>query len=514
MKSPLTDGERKAVEGALAFEGEWWMGLGFDAARGVRKLLALEAAYRSASGPEEIGRRLQEDPNLRALAIETARQQATSGEKEPQGAGGPGRTPFPTDDEGIRERLRKRAEEINRSLEDPEFRRKLFQDPLEARLDRLIEIGEEIEGALKSIAGEVEPAPGPADLPEGPMLLGRVAGTDLPFRWDPWDLRTHMLIAGEEGSGKTVAASVVVEEALRNRVPVVVFDPTGWWSGLLHPNRDEAHIKRFPGFGLKVEDARGFPCDIRRPVDPDARLDPEGLLKPGLAVVFHLVPMQPGDYDRFVTNSIDALLQRKWEETPGLKLLLVLDDIHRLLEKYGGHGGYLALEKGARELRSRGVGMVMTSRTWGHFRDEMRGNVLMEVQMRTGNPVDLEWMRAKFGEEYEEAARELTVGEGLVSHPKFNRGRPVHVRFRPPLHQPGGLPQEDLETYRQLSDRLDGAERVLAGLREKGVDTADIEPELWLARHKLEHGHFRMAEVYLESLRTSLQEPPRKGDPE
>jgi len=43
------------------------------------------------------------------------------------------------------------------------------------------------------------------------------------------------LVSGASGSGKTIAAKVIVEELLQEHVPVVVFDYTKQWERLARP---------------------------------------------------------------------------------------------------------------------------------------------------------------------------------------------------------------------------------------------------------------------------------------
>lgn len=53
------------------------------------------------------------------------------------------------------------------------------------------------------------------------------------FELDPADLLTHGLIVGMTGSGKTGLAIVLIEEALRNGIPVLALDPKGDLANLL-----------------------------------------------------------------------------------------------------------------------------------------------------------------------------------------------------------------------------------------------------------------------------------------
>ncbi|MEN8239128.1 MAG: DUF87 domain-containing protein, partial [Actinomycetota bacterium] len=51
--------------------------------------------------------------------------------------------------------------------------------------------------------------------------------------YDPSDLTTHGVIVGMTGSGKTGLGIIYLEEALRNKVPVIVIDPKGDMTNLL-----------------------------------------------------------------------------------------------------------------------------------------------------------------------------------------------------------------------------------------------------------------------------------------
>src|SRR4051812_23762246 len=66
------------------------------------------------------------------------------------------------------------------------------------------------------------------------LYLGREAnGAGARVDLDPDDLTTHGLIVGMTGSGKTGLAIVLIEEALRQGVPVLAIDPKGDLANLL-----------------------------------------------------------------------------------------------------------------------------------------------------------------------------------------------------------------------------------------------------------------------------------------
>lgn len=279
------------------------------------------------------------------------------------------------------------------------------------------------------------PARGPQAprLPAGPMYIGRTPGLGERVGWNPHHLATNVLIGGEAESGKTLAASVFAEEALKLDVPVLVFDTTGEWRGLLRPCTEPRILGEYPRFGMKPEEARGFPGEVCEITDPDLRVTKWDASQ-GRAAIFDLSRMRPGEIDRAVQSAVDSILGWGLEESADLVALLVFDDVHLLLEKYGGHGGYVALTRGARELRARGVGMVMTCRSIASLPVDLRANALTEVELRNHNQADVEHVSAKHGRGWGTVLPHQEPGTGLVADPRFNRGKPVPVVFRPPLH--------------------------------------------------------------------------------
>jgi DNA helicase HerA-like ATPase len=193
-----------------------------------------------------------------------------------------------------------------------------------------------------------------------------------------------------------------------------------------------------------------------------------------------------------------------WEEATELKLLIIFDEVHRLLEKYGGRGGYVALEKAVREFRKWGIGLVMCSQVSSDFKEAIQGNILTEVQMSTKSLTDIRKVESKFGVEYAKRVSGESVGVGMIQNPKFNKGKPYFVEFRPTLHSPHKLTEKELNIYSNFAERLAAIEEVIDGKKKKGEDVFDLSLEFKLAGEKLKTGSFRMAEIYLESLEEKL----------
>ncbi|MBN2042304.1 MAG: DUF853 family protein, partial [Candidatus Aenigmarchaeota archaeon] len=347
-------------------------------------------------------------------------------------------------------------------------------------------------------------------LPKGQIYLGKIAETGTKAYFDHNDLTTHILSAGATGSGKTVSAMVVVEDILKMKIPVIVFDPTGQWTGFVKRCTDKNMLDRYDEFGLKEEDARPFKGMIYEVTDPKTKINFKEYMNPSEITVFTLNKLKPGQFDEAVQNIVQTIFETQWEESPELRMLVIFDEVHRLLEKYGGKGGYVALERGCREFRKWGIGMMMLSQVLADFKEAIKGNVLTEFQLHTKGLGDIDRVKKKYGEEYANRITKQEVGVGMVQNPKYNRGRPYFVAFRPLLHSPHKIPEEDLQKYLRFAEELKDIKRQIASLERKKIDTSDITLELNLAMDKLKTGAFRMTEIYLEGLRESLKKYEKK----
>ena len=301
------------------------------------------------------------------------------------------------------------------------------------------------------------------------------------------------------GRGKKVA-----EELLEKKIPVIVFDPTGQWTGFVKPCRDKKVLKYYRRFGLSKEDAKYYPGMIYEITDPNVKIDFKKYVNPGEITVFVMNKLKPGEYDTAVINIIDTIFSQPWEESTHLKLVVAFDEVHRLLEKYGGKGGYIALERACREFRKWGIGLIMVSQVLSDFKEAIKGNVLTEVQMHTKSLADLSRIEKKYGLEYAKRVAREEVGIGMMQNPKYNKGRPWFIAFRPPLHMPHKIPDEEMRRYKEYTEIIGKIELRIVELENKGKDMTDSKIELKLAKTKLKQGRFRMAEIYITSLRKRL----------
>jgi len=227
-------------------------------------------------------------------------------------------------------------------------------------------------------------------------------------------------------------------------------------------------------------------------------------MKPGEITIFTLHKLKPEEFDQAVRNIIDTMFKVGWEESTKLKMLVVFDEVHRLLEKYGGKGGYVALERACREFRKWGIGIIMCSQVLADFKEAVAGNVLTDIQLNTKNLEDIRKAKDKYGEEYANRITRQGLGVGMIHNPKYNDGKPYFIQFRPTYHNPHKITNEELEEYKEFAKEISQLKDKINKLREEGKDVFDLELELKLAEDKLKLGNFRMAKIYIESIKKKL----------
>ncbi|MFH1721801.1 MAG: helicase HerA-like domain-containing protein, partial [Candidatus Altiarchaeota archaeon] len=193
-------------------------------------------------------------------------------------------------------------------------------------------------------------------------FIGKLAETDIRTFIKLDDLTTHTLIAGATGSGKTIAAQDIAEEALKKGISVIVFDPTAQWTGFLRPNKDKIMLQSYRSFDIKQSEAKAFDGNIVTINDPTQQIDLKRYMNPGEITVFCLNSLDPKEIDVFVENTVKTIFKAELAESQNLKMILVYDEVHRLLPKFGGSGrGFTQIERAAREFRKWGLGLTLIS---------------------------------------------------------------------------------------------------------------------------------------------------------
>ncbi|MFB6115746.1 MAG: helicase HerA-like domain-containing protein [Candidatus Nanohalobium sp.] len=335
--------------------------------------------------------------------------------------------------------------------------------------------------------------------------VGKIAETEKTAYINPEDLTTHAIVAGSTGSGKSVTANVIAEEALEEDIPVVVFDPTAQWTGFVKELKDDNLLEHYNRFDMDEEtDPHPYPGVIKEISSEDPDIDFEELRNPGEITVFTLNQLTTEQFDSAVRKIIDQIFDKEWEESPELEMLIVFDEVHRLLEEYGGEGGYKALEKGAREFRKWGIGLMMASQVTADFKQAISGNIMTEVQMQTKSMEDIDRVETKYGEQFAKRISSEDVGTGMIQNSNYNDGDPWFVDFRPTYHNPHKIPDEELEQYHELTKEMDKVKDKVSELEDQGQDIQDKQLEINLADNKLKEGRFKMARMYIDSLKDEL----------
>ncbi|MBU4265767.1 MAG: DUF853 family protein, partial [Candidatus Altiarchaeota archaeon] len=315
-------------------------------------------------------------------------------------------------------------------------------------------------------------------------------------------LSSHTLMAGTTGCGKTLSAQVLVEEALlKSGVSVIVFDPTAQWTGFLEPNKDEEMFKSYGKYKMKRADAKAFKGNVYVIKDATQRINPKQHITPGEISVFYMRELNNPDIEVFISNAIDDIFGAKLGDNPKLKVLLVFDEIHRILPKFGGVGkGFVQIEKAVREFRRFGIGVILISQVLKDFVGQIKANIGTEIQMQTRYKEDLDRINLKYGGYIYQSVVKANVGEGMLQNSEYNKGNPYFVSFRPVLHNANSMSNEKLEQYAKYNEKVNQLMPKLETLRKAELDIFDIELEMKLALDNIKGGSFGIVDLYVDSL--------------
>jgi hypothetical protein len=338
------------------------------------------------------------------------------------------------------------------------------------------------------------------------LKIGLIAETKNAAYLEPDKMKTHTIVAGATGMGKSISAQVLIEEALLQNVAVIIFDPTAQWSGMLRKCEDKKMMSIYPKFGLKPSDARGFLGNIKQVKDAREIIEVNKYINPGQVQILTLNKLDPKDIDIFIANVIRQIFKSDPKETPDLKLLLVFDEVHRLLSKFGGSGeGFLQIERACREFRKWGIGLILISQVLSDFVGEVKANINTEIQTRTIEESDLERIKTKYGEEFLKSLVRAEVGVAMFQNAEYNKGKPYFINFRPILHNTRRLSDEELEKYNSYNEIVEDMEYQVEQLDQLKIDVFDLKMELKLIKDKIMTGNFSVVDIYLEGLRPRLQ---------
>jgi len=350
---------------------------------------------------------------------------------------------------------------------------------------------------LESIKFDTLPHKGPKS-----GYIGKIAEMNADAYLYLDSLSSHTLMAGTTGCGKSLSAQVLVEEALmKSDVSVIVFDPTAQWTGFLEPNKDEEMFNRYGRYKMKRADAKAFNGNVYVIKDANQRINPKQHITPGEISVFYMRELNNPDMEVFISNAIEDIFSAKLGDSPKLKVLLVFDEIHRILPKFGGVGkGFVQIEKAVREFRRFGIGVILISQVLKDFIGQIKANIGTEIQMQTRYTEDLDRINLKYGGYIYQSVVKANVGEGMLQNPEYNKGNPYFVSFRPVLHNANSMSNEKLEQYATYNEKVNQLMPKLETLRKAELDIFDIELEMKLAMDNIKGGSFGIVDLYIDSL--------------
>jgi len=271
----------------------------------------------------------------------------------------------------------------------------------------------------------------PSKLPKEGSMLGRVALDD----WKLGDffylpLRKHVqkgiLVSGASGAGKTVAAKVIVEELLEDKIPVIVFDYTEQWKRLAEKNANEEMLDRYAEFGMR-RSPRGYKGRV---VNPSAQLD-DLMPREGFTIVDLSDIYDSQERVDRVAGMLDQLLEyfQFQDDSDELRLLIVVEEAHLWTSKDMPRDAVRYLDAAVRLLRKKGVGMMLVSQKISDFDPAMRSSMNIDILFRTKYEGDLEAIRRIAGSEISAAIPKLPIGYSVFH--LADVGDPFVIAWRP-----------------------------------------------------------------------------------
>jgi DNA helicase HerA-like ATPase len=267
-------------------------------------------------------------------------------------------------------------------------------------------------------------------------MLGRVALDDwklgeffyLPLRKYA---QKGILVSGASGAGKTIAAKVIVEELLEDKIPVLVFDYTNQWERLLEKNPNEEMLDRYAEFGMR-RNPKGFKGKV---VQSAPQLD-DLLSSAGVTIVDLSDTYDSAERVDKVAQMLDQLLEyfQFQEDSDILRLLIVVEEAHLWTSKELPKDAIRFLDSAVRLLRKKGVGVMLVSQKISDFDPAMRSAMNISIVFRTKYEGDLKAIARMLGSKASGIVPKLPVGYSVFH--LADVGEPFVVAWRPTYSQP------------------------------------------------------------------------------
>lgn len=219
-------------------------------------------------------------------------------------------------------------------------------------------------------------------------------------------------IVGIRGSGKTVSASVIVEELLSVHHQVVILDPTDAWWGL----KSSADGKE-PGYPVVI--FGGPHGDL--PLEPEmGKVLADFAVEQRVPMILSLRHLRKGQQQRFVTDFAEQLYHRKGELQNRTPLLVAIDEASAFVpQRVGGAEAQMvgAIEDLVRRGRSAGLGVMLIDRRPASVNKDVLTQLEVLVAHRITSPQDSKALR-EWVKQHDTAGGEATFLEQLPSLPQ------------------------------------------------------------------------------------------------
>lgn len=309
-----------------------------------------------------------------------------------------------------------------------------------------------------------------------------------------------MAIVGVRGAGKTVTASVIVEEVIAAGIPCVIIDPTDVWWGL-KSSRDGKSV------GLPVVVFGGAHSDLPLPADAGAAIADFVVANP-MPVVLSLRHLRKGAQRQFVTAFFEQLYHRKGEPEHRTPLFVALDEASQFVpQRVGATEARLvgAVQDIVRLGRAAGFGVALIDQRPASVNKDVLTQLELLVSHRITSPQDrkalTEWIQQHDAEqhrgEFLAQLADLPTGTAWFWSPPFD-GLFARVAVR------------NRDTFDSSRTPKIG-ERAIAPAKLASVDLEKIRGELDAALQRAEENdpkrlHARIAELE-KQLRNGSRDP-------
>jgi DNA helicase HerA-like ATPase len=266
-------------------------------------------------------------------------------------------------------------------------------------------------------------------------VLGRVTLDD----WNLGDfvylpLRKYaqkgILVSGASGSGKTIAAKVIVEELLQEQIPVLVFDYTKQWERLFQRNSDQTMLEKYRLFGMRGSKAFKGKIVKELPEISEIIRSAEGTIV-DLSSVY-----ETDERVGKVADALDRILEhfQSQEDSQDLRLFIVIEEAHLWTSKDVPKEAASFLDRVVRLLRKKGVGVMLVSHKISDFDPAMRSSMNISIIFRTKYEGDLDSIARTVGSDFSKIVPSLPVGCSIFH--SADLGSPFVMVWRSLYSQP------------------------------------------------------------------------------